>query len=85
VPDARVSTPLEWSEIPDCDPADFTTRTVPARLAELGDLHAGMDGAVGSLEALLELAARDEAEGLADAPWPPHFQKTDGESTRVAP
>ena len=85
LPDARVSTPLEWSEIPDCDPADFTTRTVPARLAELGDLHAGMDDAAGSLEALLELAARDEAEGLGDAPWPPHFQKMDGEPARVAP
>ena len=85
LPDARVSTPLEWSEIPDCNPADFTTRTVPARLAELGDLHAGMDDATGSLETLLELAARDEATGLGDAPWPPHFQKMDGESTRVAP
>ena len=85
LPDARVSTPLEWSEIPDCDPADFTTRTVPARLAELGDLHAGMDDAAGSLETLLEFADRDEAAGLGDAPWPPHFQKMDGESTRVAP
>jgi bifunctional non-homologous end joining protein LigD len=85
LPDARVSTPLDWSEIPDCDPADFTTRTVPARLAEIGDPHAAMDDAAGSLEHLLELAARDEAAGLGDAPWPPHFQKMDGESTRVAP
>jgi DNA ligase D-like protein (predicted polymerase) len=83
--DARVSTPLRWEEIPDCEPADFTVATVPARLASLGDPNDGMDGASGSLEALLELAARDEAAGLGDAPWPPHFQKMDGEATRVAP
>jgi len=83
--DARVSTPLRWEEIPDCEPADFTVATVPARLASLGDPNDGMDGAAGSLEALLELAARDEAAGLGDAPWPPHFQKMDGEATRVAP
>jgi bifunctional non-homologous end joining protein LigD len=85
LPDARVSAPLEWAEIPDCDPADFNTRTMPARLAELGDPHAGMDEAAGSLAQLLDLAARDEAAGLGDAPWPPHFQKMDGEGTRVAP
>jgi DNA ligase D-like protein (predicted polymerase) len=85
LPDARVSTPLAWDEIPDCDPADFTTRTVPARLAAIGDPHAAMDEAAGSLARLLELAARDEAAGLGDAPWPPHFQKGDGEATRVAP
>jgi hypothetical protein len=85
LPDARVSAPLEWSEIPECDPADFNTRTMPARLAKIGDPHAGMDDAAGSLDRLLELAARDEAAGLGDAPWPPHFQKMDGESTRVAP
>jgi len=85
LPDARVSTPLEWAEIPDCDPADFTVATVPARLASLGDPHAAMDESPGSLDALLELAARDEAAGLGDAPWPPHFQKMEGESARVAP
>jgi bifunctional non-homologous end joining protein LigD len=85
LPDARVSAPLEWAEIPDCDPADFNTRTMPARLAELGDPHARMDEAAGSLAQLLDLAARDEAAGLGDAPWPPHFQKMDGEGTRVAP
>ena len=85
LPDARVSAPLEWSEIPECDPADFNTRTMPARLAKIGDPHADMDDAAGSLDRLLELAARDEAAGLGDAPWPPHFQKMDGESTRVAP
>jgi DNA ligase D-like protein (predicted polymerase) len=85
LPDARVSAPLRWEEIADCDPADFTVLTMPARLAEIGDPNEGMDDAAGSLELLLELAARDEAAGLADAPWPPHFQKMEGEATRVAP
>jgi DNA ligase D-like protein (predicted polymerase) len=85
LPDARVSTPLRWEEVPDCDPADFTVATVPARFAQIGDPHAAMDDAPGSLEALLELAARDEADGLADAPWPPHFRKMDHEPSRVAP
>jgi DNA ligase D-like protein (predicted polymerase) len=85
LPDARVSMPLEWEEIPDCDPADFTVHTVPARVASSGDPHAAMDGAAGSLEPLLELAARDEAAGLGDAPWPPHFRKMEGEGARVAP
>jgi bifunctional non-homologous end joining protein LigD len=85
LPDARVSTPLAWSEVPDCEPADFTVLTVPARFAELGDRHAGIDEAAGSLDALLELAARDEASGLGDAPWPPHFRKADKEAPRVAP
>jgi hypothetical protein len=83
--DARVSTPLEWSEVPDCEPGDFTVLTVPRRLAERGDPHAGMDQAAGSLEALLDLAAKDEAAGLGDAPWPPHFRKMEGEAPRVAP
>jgi len=85
LPDARVSTPLHWYEVPDCEPADFTVLTVPKRFAELGDPHAGIDGAKGSLEKLLELAARDEAAGLGDAPWPPHFRKMEGEAPRVAP
>jgi hypothetical protein len=80
-----VSTPLDWSEVADCEPADFTLFTVPDRFASIGDPHAGIDGAVGSLEKLLDLAARDEADGLGDAPWPPHFRKTAGEGTRVAP
>ena len=83
--DARVSTPLDWKEVPDCDPADFTIFTVPDRFAKLGDPHAAMDAAPGSLDKLLELAARDDAEGLGDAPWPPHFRKMKGEATRVAP
>ena len=85
LPDARVSTPMAWGEIPDCEPADFTVATVPKRFATIGDPHAAMDSAAGSLESLLELAARDEAAGLGDAPWPPHFQKMEGEGKRVAP
>jgi bifunctional non-homologous end joining protein LigD len=69
-PDARASTPLEWDEVPSCDPAAFTLDTVPRRFARLGDPGEGIDAAIGSLEALLELAARDEAAGLADAPAP---------------
>src|SRR5215468_441457 len=68
LPDARVSAPLEWDEIPDCDPADFTVLTVPKRFSEIGDPHAEMNAAAGSLEKLLELAARDDAAGLGDAP-----------------
>jgi bifunctional non-homologous end joining protein LigD len=85
LPDARVSAPLLWEEVPDCDPADFTVLTMPARLSTNGDPHASMDAAAGSLDQLLELAARDEAAGLGDAPWPPHFRKMDGEAKRVAP
>jgi bifunctional non-homologous end joining protein LigD len=85
LPDARVSTPLEWDEVSDCEPADFTVLTVPQRLKEMGDPHAQMDASPGSLAKLLELAEKDEAEGLGDAPWPPHFQKMEGEATRVAP
>jgi DNA ligase D-like protein (predicted polymerase) len=85
LPDARVSTPLDWREVPDCEPADFTVFTVPKRFAEIGDPHAGMNAASGSLEKLLELAAKDEAAGLGDAPWPPHFRKMEGEAPRVAP
>ena len=85
LPDARVSMPLRWEEVEECDPADFTIVNVPQRFSELGDAHAEMDQHAGSLEKLLELAARDEAEGLGDAPWPPHFRKMAGEAPRVAP
>jgi bifunctional non-homologous end joining protein LigD len=85
LPDARVSAPLTWDEVADCDPADFTVATMPARFAAIGDPHAGIDGAAGSLEKLLELATQDEASGLGDAPWPPHFRKMEGEAPRVAP
>jgi len=85
LPDARVSAPLHWEDVPACEPADFTVATMPARLAASGDPHATMDDAPGSLGPLLELAARDEAAGLGDAPWPPHFRKMEGEAARVAP
>jgi len=85
VPDARVSAPLHWHEVPDCEASDFTVLTIPKRFAEIGDPHEGIDGAAGSLDQLLELAARDEAAGLGDAPWPPHFRKTENEPRRVAP
>src|SRR5262249_38676862 len=83
--DARVSTPLTWAEVPECQPEDCTVGTEPKRFAALGDPHAKMDAAAGSLEALLDLAARDEAAGMADAPWPPQYKKMEGEAPRVAP
>lgn len=85
LPDARVSTPLEWSEVAESDPADWTVFTVPRRFAERGDPQAEMDNFAGSLEKLLDLAAEDEKAGLGDAPWPPHFRKMEGEGARVAP
>jgi DNA ligase D-like protein (predicted polymerase) len=85
VPDARVSAPLTWDELADCDPRDFTLKTMPARFASLGDLHADMDATPYSVASLLELAARHEREGLGDAPWPPHYQKQRGEPPRVQP
>lgn len=69
-PDARVSTPVTWDEIDDCEPRDFTIATVPARYAELGDLHAGIDEAVFGIEPLLEWAARDERDGAATPDLP---------------
>lgn len=85
LPDARVSAPLHWHEVAECDPADFTVLTMPARFEQIGDPHAEFGATPGDLGLLLELAARDEAEGLGDAPWPPHFRKADGEAPRVAP
>jgi bifunctional non-homologous end joining protein LigD len=85
VPDALVSAPLTWEEVPDAEPGDLRLDTVPARLAKVGDPAAAMDDHAGSLDGLLELAARDEAGGLGDAPWPPNFPKAPGEPRRVAP
>ena len=85
LPDARVSAPLFWNEVPECDPADFTLFTMPKRFAEIGDPFAKADASPGSLDKLLDLAERDEAAGLGDAPWPPHFPKMEGEAKRVAP
>ena len=84
-PDARVSAPLTWDEVPICDPADFTLATMPGRFANLGDLHAKMDARAYSIESLLELSARHERDGLGDAPWPPHYVKQAGEPARVQP
>jgi bifunctional non-homologous end joining protein LigD len=85
LPDARVSAPLYWHEVAECEPADFTVFTMPGRFAAIGDPHAAMNGEAGGLEGLLEMAAKDEAAGLGDAPWPPHFRKMEGEAPRVAP
>jgi len=85
VADARVSCPLEWQEVADVEPAELRLDTVPARLRERGDPSAEIDEHPGRLNSLLELAARDEREGLGDAPWPPHFRKQKGEPPRVQP
>jgi DNA ligase D-like protein (predicted polymerase) len=84
-PDARVSCPLDWDEVPDSEPRELRLDTVPDRLREHRDPAADIDRHAGSLASLLELAARDEAEGLGDAPWPPHFRKQRGEPKRVQP
>jgi len=84
-PDARVSAPIAWDELAECDPADFTLATMPGRFAKAGDRHSGLDDHQGSLDALLELSARHEREGLGDAPWPPHYEKQRGEPKRVQP
>ena len=85
LPDARVSTPLAWEEVPTVEAEAFTIDTVPARYASIGDPGGGIDEAVGSLDALLELSRRHEAEGLGDAPWPPNYAKQAGEPPRVQP
>jgi bifunctional non-homologous end joining protein LigD len=84
-PDARVSTPLTWDEIDECDPADFTIKTIPAWFKKNGDRHADIDNHAGSLEPLLELSAKQEKEGHGDAPWPPQYKKMPGEPPRVQP
>ena len=84
-PDARVSTPLRWDEVPGCDPDAFTIDTVPSAFADIGDPSEGIDEAAGSLEPLLELAAQHEAAGFGDAPWPPQYAKQEGEPRRVQP
>ncbi len=85
LPDARVSMPLRWEEVPDVEAEAFTLATVPPIYAERGDAGAGIEDAVGSLDALLELSARHESEGLGDAPWPPNYAKQAGEPPRVQP
>ena len=85
LPDARVSTPLTWDEVPTVEAEAFTIDTVPARFATIGDPGAGIDSAVGSLEALLALSHQHESEGQGDAPWPPNYAKQAGEPARVQP
>ena len=85
LPDARVSTPMSWDEVPSCEAEAFTISTVPARFAQIGDPGAGIDQAVGSLEAVLELSRKHEAAGEGDAPWPPNYRKQEGEPPRVQP
>jgi len=84
-PDARVSTPLRWEEVSDCEPERFTIDTVPVRFEQNGDPSAGIDESTGSLELLLDLSAEHESAGFGDAPWPPHFAKQSGEPPRVQP
>ena len=84
-PDARVSAPVSWRELAQCDPADFTLRTMPARFRKIGDPHAGIAAAVCTIESLLELSARHERDGAGDAPWPPHYRKQQGEPRRAPP
>jgi bifunctional non-homologous end joining protein LigD len=85
LPDARVSMPLRWAEVDEVVAEDFTLATVPKLYADRGDAGAGIDQAIGSLDGLLELSARHEAEGLGDAPWPPNYAKQAGEPPRVQP
>ena len=84
-PDATVSAPVTWDELPDVDTEDFSMATMPARFAALGDVHAGIDDAVCDLRVLLEWVERDEKGGLAEAPYPPNFPKMPGEPPRVQP
>jgi bifunctional non-homologous end joining protein LigD len=84
-PDARVSAPLDWSELDTADPGDFTLRTMPVRFASIGDRHEAIDARAYSLDGLLELSAQQERDGQGDAPWPPQYAKAPGEPRRVQP
>jgi len=84
-PDARVSMPLEWDEVASVEPAKYTLVTAPGRFKESGDASEGIDRAAGSLDKLLALSAEQEAAGMGDAPWPPHYRKQANEPARVAP
>ena len=85
LPDARVSAPLSWNEVPDCELEAFTVKTMPERYAQTGERWEGINEAIGSLEPLLELAVQHEEAGFGDAPWPPHFAKQADEPARVQP
>jgi DNA ligase D-like protein (predicted polymerase) len=84
-PDARVSAPIHWDELDECNPADFTLLSMPVRYAKIGDPHEEIDDAPCLLDPVLELSAKQEGEGMGDAPWPPHYQKQKGEPARVQP
>src|SRR3954468_7724138 len=84
-PDATVSAPVRWDELPDVESEDFTIASLPPRFAKRGDLHAGIDDAVNDLRVLLEWVEREEAEGVGEAPYPPNFPKMPGEPPRVQP
>ncbi len=84
-PDARVSAPLAWDEVPSCDPAEHTIFTMPERFARLGDPHADIDETSFRIDSLLALADEQEASGMQDAPWPPHHPKRAREPKRVPP
>ena len=84
-PDATVSAPVTWEELPDVETEDFTIATMPGRFAELGDVQAKIDDTVNDLRVLLEWVERDEKEGVAEAPYPPNFPKMPGEPKRVQP
>jgi len=81
----RIASPLDWSEVADADPADFTLATMPARYADIGDRHAAIDDEAFSLDRLIELSQRQERDGQGDAPWPPQYAKAPGEPTRAPP
>jgi hypothetical protein len=84
-PDATVSAPVTWDELPDVETEDFTLASMPSRFAKLGDVQAGIDDAVCPLETLLEWVEREEAAGEGEAPYPPNFPKMPGEPKRVQP
>lgn len=85
VPDATVSAPLTWDEVPDVEMGELRIDTVPDRFKKIGDPGSGIDGEVGRLDQLLELADIQEQEGAEEAPLPPHFPKAPGEPTRAPP
>src|SRR5690349_1055436 len=84
-PGAPVSAPVEWDELTSVQPEDFNVETMPARFASVGDRHAAINDSSYSLDPLLDMYERDEAEGLTDMPYPPDYPKMPGEPKRVQP
>jgi DNA ligase D len=84
-PGAPVSAPVTWDELGEVAPEDFTIATMPARFAEVGDRHAAINDVAHSLQPLLDMYERDEAEGRGDMPYPPDYPKMPGEPKRVQP